>query len=145
MNTLSIKKSLREFQNNTSVVASDELPIEFTVPHGFIINLSPKRDPGSHWVALYIDENCVGEYMDSFGVPPRVPEIEYFINEKCISCDYNKICLQQYNSNVCGKYAVFFLYSRFKNNLFYKYFGLNRFINDYNVNKHFELLNNKIF
>ena len=49
----------------------------------YIINLDEYSDIGTHWVALYVQNNNV-TYFDSFGVEHILKEIKTFINNKNI-------------------------------------------------------------
>ena len=62
------------------VYAIDEIELIKTVsyPSSFVINLNPSYKPGSHWVAVYLEKNGVGEYFDSFArYPPHEDVIFY--------------------------------------------------------------------
>lgn len=84
-------------------------------PCSIIINLDPSSQPGSHWVAIYIDEcvlsDCSAEYFCSFAsdIPP---EIQSFFCEKC---GYNGIVaatilpFQNPESLSCGLWALDFI------------------------------------
>ena len=39
----------------------------------YVINLDKHDEPGSHWVAVY-DDGKIGEYFDSYGLPPKYLE-----------------------------------------------------------------------
>ena len=49
----------------------------------YIINLDGYSDIGTHWVALWVDNNDV-TYFDSFAVKHIPKEIKAFINNKSI-------------------------------------------------------------
>ena len=49
----------------------------------YVINLDEYSDIGTHWVALYVQNNNVN-YFDSFGVEHIPKEIRTFINNKNI-------------------------------------------------------------
>ena len=96
MNTLQLTSALA---NNLwqpqqyQVLAIDELKNSEIkqYPCSFIVNLDPSTQPGSHWVAIYLDEcvltGCSAEYFCSFAsdIPP---EIKSFF---CNNCGYNGI------------------------------------------------------
>ncbi|CAK1594571.1 unnamed protein product [Parnassius mnemosyne] len=44
--------------------------------------------PGSHWVALYIDTNDVGQYFDSYGRSPVRYHLE-FLKRNCKRWNWN--------------------------------------------------------
>ena len=50
----------------------------------YVINLDEYSDIGTHWVALYVQNNNV-TYFDSFGVEHIQKEIKAFINNKNIT------------------------------------------------------------
>ena len=54
----------------------------------YIINLDEYSDIGTHWVALYVQNNNV-TYFDSFGVEHIPKEIKAFINNNNNNNDYN--------------------------------------------------------
>ena len=47
----------------------------------YVINLDEYSDIGTHWVALYVNNNSV-TYFDSFGIEHIPKEIKTFINNK---------------------------------------------------------------
>ena len=49
----------------------------------YIINLAEYESIGTHWVALYVNDNNV-TYFDSFGVEHILKEIKKFIGNKNI-------------------------------------------------------------
>ena len=56
----------------------------------YIINLDEYSDIGTHWVALWLDNNNV-TYFDSFGVEHIPKEIKIFINNKNIKTNIFRI------------------------------------------------------
>ena len=85
---------------------------------GIIFNLDKHDQPGSHWVALYIDIKKRGCYFfDSYGVyPPK--EVEILMNRlkkqyadlynKKYNLYYNDI-RHQYKNSECGVYSMYFI------------------------------------
>ena len=61
---------------------------------------------GTHWVALYVQNNEV-IYFDSFGVEHIRKEIKTFINDKNITT--NIFRTQAYNSIMCGYFCISFI------------------------------------
>ena len=49
----------------------------------FLINLDEYESVGTHWIALYVNDNNV-KYFDSFGVEHIPKEIQKFIGNKNI-------------------------------------------------------------
>lgn len=109
------------FEKNISVSSNDMLPCRIKLPAGFIVNLSSSNEPGSHWVALWINEKRLCYYFDSYGFPPRTKEISKFIALHSREVVYNMRQLQQLHSKTCGNYAACF-YIMYQTVLIYKYF-----------------------
>lgn len=76
-----------------------------------VINLDPHYKPGSHWVCLYLSGNRV-EYFDSYGLPPFSKNIKVFIDKNSKDIHYNQRRYQDFNTDVCGQYCVYFLHER---------------------------------
>ena len=55
----------------------------------YIINLDEYSDVGTHWVALWVNNNNM-TYFDSFGVEHIAKEIKAFINRPSSSASHNK-------------------------------------------------------
>lgn len=112
MNTLNI---LNEFKDNfcfRGVFPIDKIcNLKITKkPFGIIINLDYSNEPGSHWVAIFVNESNEAFYFDSFGFPNLSKELKKFLNLNEIKIIvYNKYFLQSMNSNTCGAYCVLFL------------------------------------
>ena len=95
----------------------------------FIMNLDKSNQPGSHWVAVYIDPSFDRslEYFDSFGDQPTeefMKDIKKVINvldpETYLKFKVNKIKQQRVNSDNCGYFAMFFLIKRYEGEPFSK-------------------------
>ena len=72
----------------------------------YVINLDEYHDIGTHWVALYVNNNIV-TYFDSFGVEHIPKEIMKFISRKKI---ITNICrIQAYDSIMCGYFCIGFI------------------------------------
>lgn len=104
------------------VYAIDEVEkIPVSNKMGVILNLDKSNQPGSHWVALYIDtdgDQSV-EYYDSYGEdPPQslMKDIKELINqinpEVYLKFKINKIKQQSETSDSCGYMAMQFLIDR---------------------------------
>lgn len=65
----------------------------------FVLNLDKKEGPGTHWVAVYLNE-----YYDAYGLPP--PECLAHMKK------YNIIQHQRPSTALCGLYAIYFIYHR---------------------------------
>ena len=70
-----------------------------------VINLDEYSDIGTHWVALYVNNNVT--YFDRFGVEHIPKEIKTFINSKNIKTNIFRI--QAYDSIMCGYFCIEFI------------------------------------
>ena len=70
----------------------------------YIINLDEHSDIGTHWVALYVNNNNV-TYFDSFGVEHIPKEIKQFIN-RSLSITTNIFSIQANDSIMCGYFCT---------------------------------------
>ena len=77
-----------------------------------MVSTDPSTKPGQHWIAIYIDTNGVGEYFDSYGLPPLVPQFMTFLKKNCTHLSYSTRALQGDLSTVCRQYATFYLLHR---------------------------------
>jgi hypothetical protein len=115
MNTLQVEDLLRLDCNLAStfegVFASDRLPKFSDLKSALVLNFDPISKPGSHWVAIYVD-NGVGEYFDSYGEPPFIGYFVNFLKQNCRTWTYNKKEMQALDSDVCGYYCIWFLSER---------------------------------
>ena len=87
----------------------------------YVINLDEYRDIGTHWVALYINNNTV-TYFDSFGVEHIPKEIMKFIGNKTIITNIYRI--QAYDSIMCGYFCIGFINFMFNGNSLTDYTSL---------------------
>ena len=72
----------------------------------YVINLDEYHNIGTHWIALYVNNNIV-TYFDSFGVEHIPKEIIKFINRKEIITNIFRI--QAYDSIMCGYFCIGFI------------------------------------
>ena len=76
----------------------------------YIINLDEHYDTGTHWIALWVNNNNA-TYFDSFGVEHIPKEIKAFINKNII---INIFRIQAYDSIMCGYFCIEFIDFMFK-------------------------------
>ena len=72
----------------------------------YVINLDQYSDTGTHWVALYVQNNDV-TYFDSFGLEHIPKEIKTFTGSKNIKTNIFRI--QAYDSIMCGYFCIRFI------------------------------------
>lgn len=136
MNTQQINKQLRSVKCFEGTYAIDKLPrkkFKFR-PLAVIINLDKSYSPGSHWVALYIDVNNIGWFLDSFGRSILNKYIRNFLkNQNVFFIFHNSKSLQGRLSEVCGVYCILFIKmmcSSFHPDQFLKIFSKSKVAND---------------
>lgn len=127
----------------SNVFAANRMPVFVQLPIYLISNLDPDYKPGSHWVAIYIDINGVGEYFDSYGRKPEGYH-KMFLKRNTKKWSYNHNQLQSYFSSVCGKYCLVYLYFKMKNvkmvDFVNKFFSVNTISNDFIICKMFSFI-----
>ena len=72
----------------------------------YIINLDEYESIGTHWIALYVNDNNV-TYFHSFGVDLIPTEIKKFIGNKNIITNIYRI--QIYDLIMCGYFCIGFI------------------------------------
>ena len=86
------------------VYSCNDLPVD---GRGLMVcNTDPRGKPGSHWIAIYIEDG-LGEYFDSFGRRPT-EEFERYLNQHCKQWTFNDKQLQSIASRFCGYYCVYY-------------------------------------
>ena len=92
-----IQKYYQNEPRFNGVYSRDNLP---KIKDGaYVINLDEYSDIGTHWVALYVQNNNV-TYFDSFGVKHIPKEIKEFVKNTNIKTNIFRI--QAYDSIMCG-------------------------------------------
>ena len=98
------------------VFPADRLPAKIqSYPRAFIVNTDPHDKPGTHWIAMYFPDKTTSEFFDSYGMPPSFYS-PYFIEilGRYPSQKRNQEDFQQMFSDVCGDYALMYVYRRAK-------------------------------
>ena len=104
MTNFDIQKHYQTESRFNSVYSRDNLP---KIKHGaYVINLDEYSDIGTHWVALWVNNNNV-TYFDSFGVEHIPKEIIKFIENRNIKTNIFRI--QAYDSIICGYFCIGFI------------------------------------
>ena len=100
-----IQKYYQNKPRFNGVYSRDNLP---KIKDGaYVINLDEYSDIGTHWVALYVQNNNV-TYFDSFGVEHIPKEIKAFI-DRSLSITTNIFRIQAYDSIMCGYFCIEFI------------------------------------
>ena len=106
LTTNQIWSYLESTPNFKGVYPCDAIP-PFT-QGSIIVNTDKKHEDGEHWVALYLEEDkCL--YFDSFGVPVLEQSIFSYLNKRYDRVIYNKYCIQDVWSTMCGHYCIGFV------------------------------------
>lgn len=118
----------KTYPNFGGVIAADQISqLPKKLPIGFVMNLDNSDEPGSHWVAIYINSDSV-EYFDSLGQQPP-DQVRKDIKKYLLSMNVpilmkfktNSISQQHGSSHKCGYHAIRFLDERMKYNTPYKF------------------------
>ena len=104
LNNFEIQKYYQNELRFNGVFSRDNL--QKIKDEAYIINLDEYSDIGTHWVALYVQNNDV-TYFDSFGVEHIPKEIRTFISNKNIKTNIFRI--QAYDSIMCGYFCIGFI------------------------------------
>ena len=91
----------------------------------YVINLDEYSDIGTHWVALWVNNNNV-TYFDSFGVEHIPKEIIKFINRPSQNKNImtNIFRIQAHDSIMCGYFCIGFIDFIFKGKSLTEYTNL---------------------
>ena len=92
------------------VYGRDNLPYKIK-NGGYVINLDEYYDIGTHWIALYVN-NETFTYFDRFGIEHIPKEVKKFICNRNISSKIYR--MQNYDSIMCGYFCVGFIDYMFK-------------------------------
>lgn len=119
MNTHEIRCALESLPTvNKGVFASDEIPVVWPRPVAYVFNCDKRNQPGSHWVAAYVDVLGRGTFFDSYGLEPYVEQHRRRLRENCGFYTWNTRQLQSDSSTLCGGFCLAFLFYMSHNNDF---------------------------
>lgn len=119
MNTVQLTRIMDKISCDThflGVLPCDYLPQSplRKLPSSVIFNTDTSNLPGQHWLAIYINEDGVSNFFDSFGNKPdhsRFPKIiQDFLKINSRVVRYSTVQVQDFSSDTCGQHCVFFLY-----------------------------------
>ena len=101
-----IQKYYKNEPTFNGVYSRDNLPK--IKDEAYLINLDQYSDIGTHWVALYVQNNNNSViYFDSFCVEDIPKEIKAFINNKNVITNIFRI--KAYDSIMCGYFCIGFI------------------------------------
>ena len=92
-----------------TVCASDQIQVR--KGHFVISNTDNSKGPGKHWVTFYFPRHGALEFFDSLGHSPDHYKAGF---EKLLTTNYwmNSDRIQDYGSDSCGFYCVYYVISR---------------------------------
>ena len=100
-----IQKNYQNEPKRNGVYSRNNLP---KIKDGtYVINLDQYKSIGTHWIALYTNDNNNAISFDSFGVKHIPKEIKKFIGSKNIIT--NIYVIQAYDSIMCGYFCIRFI------------------------------------
>ena len=99
-----IQKYYQNESKFNGVFSRDNLPNK-KKDGAYVINIDEYSDIGTHWIALWLNNNVT--YFDSFGVEHIPKEIEKFIGSKNVISNIFRI--QAYDSIMCGYFCIGFI------------------------------------
>lgn len=121
MSWLSDRDIMRKIQRNGSqltktnfhdVLSIDTLPKFIShLPFTLIVNMDAHNLPGTHWIAVYIDEHKRGEIFDSLALPTSLP-LAKWMNQFTVSWRRNCRSYQHPLSSNCGAFVLYFVLTR---------------------------------
>lgn len=113
MNSQEIAEFFKKDKQFKGIFASDRIPKSLK-SGGVIVNTDSSREPGEHWIAMFLDGNGCAEYFDPLGVPPIVPQIILWLSINSPNgCHYNCRPIQGLQSISCGLYCIAYLKFKF--------------------------------
>ena len=80
-------------------------------PALFIVNTDTSDKPGSHWIVVFVKDCKISEYFDPLGKSPD-GYFSNYLSEQSKSYSYNTKRCQNYGTNICGQYCLFYCYFR---------------------------------
>jgi hypothetical protein len=95
METFQIEHILKNVLGDVfhGVFPSDMIPPVEKYPVAMVCNTDPHDKPGQHWIAMYISDDGIGEYFDSYGQPPFIGNFIEFLNNETTAWFSNEKCL----------------------------------------------------
>lgn len=98
------------------VFASDQLPKEKDRRErsAYIVNVDTHDKPGSHWISIFVEKDQC-QVFDSYGIPIKWYKPSPFVNwafNRYYYVSSNSGQFQATDSNTCGHYALFYLFTR---------------------------------
>lgn len=101
------------------VFSSDNCPLLTKKKTGLIMNFDKQNEPGSHFIAFFLNDKNECLYFDSLDIPIIPFTVDKYILNYNTIFDYS-IPVQSFNSSYCGFYCMLFISSMFVNEKYYE-------------------------
>ena len=95
----------------SGVVPKDMLPEKPDKPSFYIVNQDTSEKAGSHWIVVFAVDKKISKYFDPLGKMPD-SYFQNYLSLQSLSYRYNSKRCQNYGSNICGQYCLFYCYFR---------------------------------
>ena len=113
MNSIQISKFMNQdkFIRNRfkGVYPIDLIPGDLTPPSIIVVNLDRSYEKGSHWIVLHYNDIECAEHFDSLGNKPD-EVLQNLLTDQRISYKYNNKRLQNYFTDTCGFFCLYYSY-----------------------------------
>lgn len=74
-----------------------------------VANTDDSSEPGTHWISIYSPNRRYVRYFDSLDGKEE-PNIHIFLEKNWTHVDRQRYKIQSPTSDVCGYYAIYFVY-----------------------------------
>ena len=87
------------------------------LPAAFIVNTETAWQEGAHWLAIFIPKAGPAEFFDSLGNSPIHYDLDFqtFLLQEKPCFMYNTHRLQNFGSDLCGLFCLYFIEKRIQN------------------------------
>ena len=91
----------------------DLIPTDLPRPSIIVVNQDRSTGKGTHWVVLHYKKDNITEHFDSVGRKP-MKYIHNLLISKNMSYMYNNKRIQNYGSNTCGLFCLFYSFYSYR-------------------------------
>ena len=109
LSTLDILKEIDKDSYAKRYFIGNRLPAIISYPASLIVNTDPSGKPGEHWLAIYFNKSKEAEFFDSFGLSAEQYKFDKYLKYFSRSYVDNKFQIQNFDSNTCGYYCLYFI------------------------------------
>ena len=113
MNSIQISKLMNQDEfirkRFKGVYPLDLIPENLPYPSIIVVNQDRSYQVGSHWIVIHHNEKGKPDHFDSLG-KKRVDYINNLLISKTITYKYNNKRLQNYMTETCGLFCLYYSY-----------------------------------